>query len=520
MDRDEMISRIKDNSAVWDVVVIGGGATGAGTALEAASRGYKTLLLEQYDFSKGTSSRSTKLIHGGVRYLQQGNIALVLEALKERGILLQNAPHLVQNLSFIVPNYEWWEGPFYGIGLKMYDLLAGKAGFGRSKILSKDKTIEMIPNIETEGLDGGVVYHDGQFDDARLVINILQTADDQGAAVINYMPVKSLIKTDDLIQGVLAVDSETGREFQIKARVVINAAGPFADSVRSMDDQEAVKMIQPSQGTHIVLDRSFLAGDIAVMVPHTDDGRVIFAIPWSGRVIVGTTDTPVKSAEIEPQPQEEEIEFLLKHISRYLARDPQRSDILSVFTGIRPLVSSEADSNTAVISREHTINISRSGLVTIAGGKWTTYRKMAEETVDQAAVVGDLENRPSVTKELNIHGYHHHTENFGPLARYGSDAVLIKKLMSEDKQLAKTIYDDPPVYAAEVYFAVKYEMARTIEDFLSRRTRLLLLDAKGSLAAASKTAKLMAKYLGKNKKWQKTQTAEYSRLAEGYIVQQ
>jgi len=518
MNRNEMVSRVQDSSIIWDVVVIGGGATGAGTALEAASRGYKTLLLEQYDFSKGTSSRSTKLIHGGVRYLQQGNISLVLEALKERGILLQNAPHLVQNLSFIVPNYDWWEGPFYGIGLKMYDLLAGKAGFGSSKILSKDKTIEMIPNIEDKGLSGGVIYHDGQFDDARLVINILQTAADQGAAVINYMPVKSLLKNDGIIEGVQALDAETGKEYQVKARVVINAAGPFADSIRSMDDRNSAKMIQPSQGTHIVLDRSFLAGDSAIMVPHTDDGRVIFAIPWGGQVIVGTTDIPVKSAEIEPLPQDEEIEFLLKHISRYLARDPQRSDILSVFSGIRPLVSPETDSNTAVISREHIINISRSGLVTIAGGKWTTYRKMAEETVDQAASVGGMESRPSVTKDLNIHGYHHYNEDFGALGRYGSDAVLIKKLMSENKRLAEKIFDDPPVYAAEIYFAVKYEMARTIEDFLSRRTRLLLLDARGSLAVAAVTAKLMAKYLGRNRKWQKTQIEEYTKLAENYIV--
>ncbi len=518
MNRDEMVLRLKDDSMVWDVIVIGGGATGAGTALEAASRGYKTLLLEQYDFSKGTSSRSTKLIHGGVRYLQQGNISLVLEALKERGILLQNAPHLVQNLSFIVPNYDWWEGPFYGIGLKMYDLLAGKAGFGKSKILSKDKTIEMLPNIETDGLSGGVIYHDGQFDDARLVINILQTAVEQGAAVINYMPVNSLIKNDGIIEGVNAADAETGKEYKVRAKVVINAAGPFADSIRKMDDSDSVKMIQPSQGAHIVLDRSFLAGDSAIMVPHTDDGRVIFAIPWNSRVIVGTTETPVKTAEIEPLPQEEEIEFLLKHISRYLARDPQRSDILSVFAGIRPLVSPESDTNTAVISREHTINIARSGLVTIAGGKWTTYRKMAEETVDQAVVVGGMEVRPSVTKELNIHGFHHYNEDFGSLGRYGADAVLIKKMMSEDKHLAKKIFDDPPVYAAEVYFAVKNEMARTIEDFLSRRTRLLLLDARGSLSLAPEITKLMAKYLGKNRKWQKMQIEEYKKLAEGYIV--
>lgn len=518
MNRGKMIQQIKDANEIWDFIIIGGGATGAGIAVEAASRGYKTLLLEQYDFGKGTSSRSTKLVHGGVRYLQQGNISLVLEALKERGLLLQNAPHLVSNLSFIVPSYDWWEGPFYGIGLKLYDLMAGKAGFGKSKLLSREKTIELLPNIEKDGLNGGVIYHDGQFDDARLVINLVQTAAEQGAAAVNYMPVLSLLRQDGLISGVVAQDSENQEEYKIEARVVINATGPFADAVCRMDDKDAPKMIQPSQGVHIVLERKFLAGSSAIMVPHTDDGRVIFAIPWNNRVVVGTTDTPLKEAPIEPLAQEEEIAFLLRHISRYLAHDPQKQDILSVFTGIRPLVGAEKEGDTSVISREHTIRISRSGLVTIAGGKWTTYRKMAEDTVDQALEIGGLEERPSVSRKLNIHGFLHYNTDLGSLARYGSDAVHIQNMMSGDKHLAKKLYDDPPVYAAEVIYAVKEEMTRTVEDFLSRRCRLLFLDAKASVEIAPQVAKLMARELGKSRKWQKEQVRAFSDLAKNYML--
>ncbi len=296
MNREEMITRIQDTHVIWDMVIIGGGATGIGTAIEAASRGYNALLLEQADFGKGTSSRSTKLIHGGVRYLKQGNISLVLEALKERGILHRNAPHLVNNLPFVVPNYDWWEGPFYGIGLKLYDLLAGKEGFGDSRVLSKEETLSRIPTIETDGLRGGVIYFDGQFDDARLIINMVQTASEQGATLVNYMPVSALLKHEGYISGVLVRDSETGSEYRINARVVINATGVYTDQIRRMDTSEEKSLISPSQGVHIVLDRSFLPGDSAIMIPETDDGRVLFAIPWHGRVIVGTTDTAVKES--------------------------------------------------------------------------------------------------------------------------------------------------------------------------------------------------------------------------------
>ena len=518
MNRDEMIEQIEDFSGEWDFIVIGGGATGAGVALEAASRGYRTLLLEQSDFGKGTSSRSTKLIHGGVRYLQQGNISLVLEALKERAVLAKNAPHLVHNLSFIVPNYDWWEGPFYGIGLKLYDLLAGRAGFGKSKFLSREKTIEMIPNIETKGLDGGIIYHDGQFDDARMVINILQTAEEQGATVVNYMPVISLLKKSDLVSGVIARDEESGKEYEIKGKVVVNACGPFTDSIRKMDDPQIRPIIQPSQGTHIVLNRDFLAGDSAIMVPHTSDGRVIFAIPWNNRVLLGTTDTKIEKVELEPRPREDEIEFLLNQISPYLSRDPKKEDILSAFTGIRPLVAEEDESNTASLSREHTISISRSGLVTIAGGKWTTYRKMAQDTVDQAALIAGLTTRPSVSENLNIHGYYHYSEKFSELAHYGSDALQIQKMIEDEPKLGKRLCEDPLIYVAEVIYAAQFEMARTVEDILSRRTRLLLLDVKKSIELAPEIAAILAKTIGKSRKWQKQQIADFTTLAQNYLV--
>ena len=518
MKREEMLDKIIEAKNKFDVVVIGGGATGVGTALEAASRGYRTLLIEQSDFAKGTSSRSTKLVHGGVRYLQQGNISLVLEALKERGILLKNAPHLVHNLPFVVPNYDWWEGPFYGVGMKLYDLLAGKAGFGSSKILSKEKTIEHLPTIETDGLNGGVIYYDGQFDDSRLVINIAQTAAEQGAVLVNYMKAEKLIHQNDMIAGVIAIDQESGNEYEIQANVVINATGVFADQIRRMDDENISPMISPSQGVHIVLDKSFLPGDSAIMVPHTDDGRVLFAIPWHDRVLVGTTDTPVNNIPLEPKPLAEELEFLLTHTARYLTKDPAPSDVLSVFAGLRPLVSSGEAENTAAISRDHTVCISRSGLVTITGGKWTTYRKMAEDVVDQAALIGQLDARPSVTSNLNIHGSHHHSDIFDELKDYGSDAVAIKELMDDKKEYAEYIHEKLPIRKGEVIWAVRHEMARTVEDFLSRRRRALLLDARISMEMAETVAAIMAKELDKSRSWRKEQIETYQSIAEGYII--
>jgi glycerol-3-phosphate dehydrogenase len=370
MNRDEMLDRLARRGVPWDFAIIGGGATGVGIAVDAASRGYDVVLLEQSDFGKGTSSRSTKLVHGGVRYLQQGNVPLVMEALKERGILRANAPHLVHDLPFIVPNYQWWEAPFYGIGMRVYDALAGKYGFGASRNLSKEETIEALPTIETDGLRGGVVYHDGQFDDARLLIDMAETAAEQGAVLVNYARVTRLTKgADGFLDGVIALDVETGAEIHLEAKVVINATGVFSDDVRAMDDATAPALIRPSQGVHVVLDRSFLPGDSAIMVPHTDDGRVLFAIPWLDRVLIGTTDTPVESISLEPVAQDEEVEFILHHAARYLTRDPTRADVLSVFAGLRPLVrGGGAETDTSHLSREHTVLVSKSGLLSIAGG--------------------------------------------------------------------------------------------------------------------------------------------------------
>jgi len=518
MLREEMIGRIEAERGEWDLVVIGGGATGLGVAIDGASRGYSTLLLEQSDFAKATSSRSTKLVHGGVRYLQQGNVSLVLEALKERGLLRRNAPHLVHNLAFVVPNYDWWEGPFYGVGLRLYDMLAGKHGFGPSQNLSKENTVAAIPTIETEGLRGGVIYYDGQFDDSRLAINMAQTAAEQGAGLVNYMQVTALIKKEGFVRGVVAVDLESGCDHQIKARAVINATGVFADRVRMLDDPQAPSMIVPSQGVHIVLDRSFLPGQTAVMVPHTQDGRVLFATPWHDRVIVGTTDTPVKETPLEPQPLQEELDFLLAHAARYLTKDPNPADILSMFAGLRPLVSMGEKENTAAISRDHTLHISNSGLITITGGKWTTYRKMAEDTVDQAAVVAHLYEQPCATKDLNIHGFHRNAAKFGALAVYGSDARGLQDLIRQDPAYAVPLHPNLNTVLGEVVWSVRHEMARTVEDFLARRTRALLLDARASMEAAPQVAACMAAELGRDEVWQQDQVARYRDLAQRYLM--
>jgi glycerol-3-phosphate dehydrogenase len=518
MKRDEMIRRIEAGEQTWDMIIIGGGATGLGCAIDAAARGYRALLLEQNDFAKGTSSRSTKLVHGGVRYLQQGNVSLVLEALRERGRLLKNAPHLVHHLPFVVPNYDWWEGPFYGIGLRLYDLLAGREGFGKSRNLTREETLERLPTIEPEGLRGGVIYYDGQFDDARLAVNMAETAVDLGATVVNYVRVTGLVKAQEMVCGVTAEDVETGRAFELRARVVINATGVFTDGVRRMDDPAIHPMIQPSQGIHIVLDRSFLPSEHAIMVPHTDDGRVLFAIPWHDRVVIGTTDTPVSEPTLEPRPFPEEIDFLLTHAVRYLTKDPTPADVLSVFAGLRPLVSAGDTEDTAELSRDHTLHIARSGLVTITGGKWTTYRKMAEDTIDQAAVVAHLDERPCVTKTLHLHGWHVDAASFGTLAPYGSDAPGVQMTLKERAGWDEPLHPRLPYRKGEVVWAVRREMARTVEDVLARRTRALLLDARASVEAAPTVAALMAETLGYDESWAQAQTDAYETLAEGYML--
>lgn len=517
MNREEMIQRADHAPGEWDVIIIGGGATGVGCAIDAAARGYKTLLLEQSDFGKGTSSRSTKLAHGGVRYLRQGNLSLVLEALRERALMCRNAPHLVHNQAFVVPAYDWWEPPFYGLGLRLYDALAGRHGFGKSRNLSKGRTIELIPTIEPRGLLGGVIYYDGQFDDARLLINMAQTACERGAMLLNYFRVTELGKEVGLVRVVFAEDLETGRRHAFRGKVLINATGAFSDAVRALDNPGARPIITPSQGVHLVFDKSFLPGSSAIMVPHTADGRVLFAVPWHDRVVVGTTDTPVSETPLEPKPFPEEIDFILGHAARYLSKDPKLSDIKSAFAGLRPLVGAEDAKETSALSRDHAISISGSGLVTIAGGKWTTYRKMAEDTIDQAAVVGDLAERPSLTANLPIHGAHQHAGQFGPLQDYGSDAPAMQELIRERAEYSEPIHPEWPIVAGQVVWAVRREMARTVDDFLARRTRLLLLDARASIEAAPRVAELLARELGRNADWRDAQVAEFESIARNYL---
>ena len=518
MNRAEMVNRAEQRSEPWDMVIIGGGATGVGIAVDAASRGYDVLLLEQHDFGKGTSSRSTKLVHGGVRYLQQGNISLVMEALKERGILRQNAPHLVSDLAFVVPNYDWWEAPFYGVGLKVYNVLAGKYGFGDSQMLSREETLARLPTIKTDGLRGGVVYYDGQFDDSRLLINLAQTAAEQGATLLNYARVTGVTRAaDGFIDGVVAVDEESGREIRAGAKVVINATGPFLDGVRRLAEPSAQPMIAPSQGVHLVFDRSFLPGRSAIMVPHTRDGRVMFAIPWHDHTLVGTTDTPITEPTLEPKAFDDEVAFIIETAGQYLHRAPTRADVLSLFVGIRPLVRAEGAASTAALSRDHTIHIDASGLLSVAGGKWTTYRHMAEDTVNQAAMLARLPETGCKTRTQNIHGFHPHAEKFGALSVYGSDALVINDMIRANPPLGQALHGALPYRLAEVVWAVRVEMARSVEDVLARRTRALFLNTAAAVEMAPEVARLMAAELGNDEDWQRREVAAFTDLAKLYL---
>ncbi|MFQ5747244.1 MAG: glycerol-3-phosphate dehydrogenase/oxidase [Gemmatimonadota bacterium] len=518
MNREAMLAEVRDPGRTWDVLVVGGGATGLGTAVESASRGYRTALLERGDFAQGTSSRSTKLIHGGVRYLRQGDISLVLESLRERGLLIRNAPHLVHHLGFIVPIYDWWEGPFYGIGLKVYDALAGRLGLGPSVRLSREETLEAIPTLEPEGLRGGIRYFDGQFDDARLAVTLARTAADHGAAVLNYAEVTGLLSAGGLVEGVRAVDRESGDEMEIRARVVVNATGVFSDALRRLDDPGAPPIISASQGVHIVLDRSFQPGDSAIMVPHTDDGRVLFAVPWHDRVIVGTTDTPVEEIGAEPRARPEEIEFLLTHAVRYLTKDPEPSDVRSVFAGLRPLVAAGAGGDTASLSRDHTILVSGSGLLTITGGKWTTYRCMGEDCIGEAAQLGGLPERRSRTESLRLRGWSEEADRSDPWGVYGSDAPGLRDLATECPEWSRPLHPALPYCSCEVVWGVRHEMARTLADVLARRTRALLLDARASLEVAPEVARLMAAELGREDAWVGEEVEAYRALAAGYVL--
>lgn len=522
MKRNIFIEKMADSSILWDMIVIGGGATGLGIAVDAATRGYKTLLLEQADFTKSTSSRSTKLVHGGVRYLAQGDVSLVREALRERGRLRRNAPHLVKDQRFIIGNYKWWEQSFYTIGLTMYDLLAGKLGLGRSLPLSKKTVIKEVPQIAQAGLRGGVVYHDGQFDDSRLAVNLLQTAVENGCTAANYIRVNSLLKDQNgKINGVSATDQMSGQIFELKAKSVINATGIFVDEVMQMDAPEKKPSVRPSQGVHIVVDASFLGGETAIMIPKTSDGRVLFGVPWHGKVVLGTTDTPLKEFTLEPKALDEEVDFILKTAGQYLAKQPTKEDVLSVFAGLRPLAAPTHESEgqkTKEISRSHKLITSDSGLVTITGGKWTTYREMAEETIDKAIQLCKLDPLPCVTANMKIHGYKETVDRSNYMYVYGSDAEKIEQLYNENSEWANPLHERFEFNGAQVVWAVREEMALHVEDVLARRVRALFLDARAAIDMAPKVASIMAKELGKDEAWEKDQVDSFVKLAQNYLL--
>ncbi len=502
MHREAMIDRLRGGE-VFDVLVIGGGATGLGAAVEAASRGYRVALIERGDFAQGTSSRSTKLVHGGVRYLKQGNVSLVRDALRERGRLLKNAPHLAHDMEFVIPSYSQWNRLFYGTGLKAYDWLAGELSLDASRRVGREEVLRLLPNVEPRGLVGGVVYHDGQFDDARLAVNLAQTAAEQGAVVVNYCECAGLVKEGGRVAGVLVRDKEGGAEFTVKAKCVINATGVFVDAVRRMDEAGTRGMVTVSQGIHLVLPKRFFPGGAALMVPKTADGRVLFAVPWHDRVIVGTTDTPVDGIAGEPRALPEERAFVMEHARKYLAEDPREADVLSVYAGLRPLVKTGGSGRTASLSRDHTIVVSDAALVTVTGGKWTTYRKMGEDVIDRAEVVAGMEKRVSVTAELKICGATEREET----------ALLVR----ERAELGDRVGSAWDYTRADVVRSVRREMARTVEDVLARRTRALLLDAWASIGAAPVVAGWMARELGRDPDWVRAQVAAYTVLARGYV---
>ncbi|WP_443943647.1 glycerol-3-phosphate dehydrogenase/oxidase [Pedobacter sp. AW1-32] len=505
----------------WDIILIGGGATGLGTALDAASRGYKTLLVEQSDFAKGTSSRSTKLVHGGVRYLAQGDIGLVKHALEERGILQKNAEHLVAKEAFLIPCYNWFSTAKYLIGLTLYDWLSGKYSFGKSKYFSKTETLQKMPGIKAKGLKGAIQYYDGKFDDARLAINIGQTAIEQGATILNYTQVTGLLKNETgEINGVTVVDVITGKKSAHHGKMVINATGIFVDEILQMSDPNAKKMVRPSQGVHIVLSKEFLNSDAALMIPKTSDGRVLFAVPWHEHLLVGTTDTPLDKHSLEPRALKQEVDFIVNTAQEYLQKKPNKSDILSVFSGLRPLAApTKTNGNsTKEISRDHKLVVSAKGLITITGGKWTTYRRMAEETVNLAIKEAGLPFMPCKTKSLPIHGNTDIKSN-DHLDAYGTDRDEILSLLSGNPELNQKLHPDFPYLEAEVVWSARNEMAETVEDILSRRLRVLFINAAAAKKMAPKVAFLLARESGEDESWEKKQVTAFNNLADGYLYQ-
>lgn len=512
--RQQLLKQL--DTQTFDVIVIGGGATGFGVAVDAASRGFQTLLLEQHDFGKGTSSRSTKLIHGGLRYLKQMHFGLVKESLKERGILLRIAPHLVHPLAFVIPTYSFFENMTYRVGVKMYDWLSGNYKIEHSTSMGKDKLLDKMPELCSKDLYGGITYFDAQFDDTRLLFALMRTLLDLGSLPLNYMKVTSFVKKAGKIIGLEATDAETTTTYKLFAPVIINATGVFTDNIRKLDDRISPNIITASQGIHIVLKRNFFPHDHAMIIPETDDGRIIFVIPWNGHTLVGTTDTWVKNIHLEPKPFRNEVRFLISHLSRYLNQEITDKDILSVFAGLRPLLASKDSKYTAKMTRGHSIFNSPSGLITITGGKWTAYRKMGEDTVNHAIALNRLPNLPSKTETLHLHGWLEYPKNYLEHT-YGSDASYIEKLCREQAFLKEKIHPDFEYIQAEVIWACRYEMARTLEDVLARRMRALFLNAHAALEAAPIVLELMAQELNKDESWKQNQLSQFQTIAKNYL---
>lgn len=518
MLRQARLDRLVQEEGPWDLLVIGGGASGLGVAVDAATRGLRVALLEAHDMGKGTSSRSTKLVHGGVRYLAQGRVGLVREALRERGLLLRNAPHICKVQPFVIPCRSWWERPWYRLGLGLYDLLAGRLSCGPTRWLDRAATLRRLPGIVPHGLRGGILYYDGGFDDARLAVALARTAQDHGACVVDHLRVTGLLKgTEGRIEGVEACDTLDGTLHRVRAKVVVNCTGVHTGTLLAMDGGDARGHVVPSQGIHLVLDRSFMPGDAALMLPRTPDGRVLFAIPWHGVLVVGTTDVPVDSICDEPRATEAEIDFVLDTVGRYLMRTPTRADVRSVYAGMRPLVMHRHGMRTAEISRGHRVLFSPSGLVSLIGGKWTTYRAMAKDVLDQVLAHTALEAGPCITDRLPIHG---HPGDAVPMsghwARYGSDAAVVFALAASDPVLAGRLHPAHPYILAEVVFAVRHDMACTVEDVLARRVRLLFLDAAAAVEAAPEVARTMARELGRDQVWEASEVRAFISLAAGY----
>ena len=489
----EVLTTRSQEEYMWDVIVIGGGATGLGSAVDAASRGLKVLLLEGHDFAKGTSSRATKLAHGGVRYMAQGNFSLVREALEERGRMLLNAPNLVKPLAFVIPVRNVFQKLFYWFGLKMYDMLAGKLGVGPTTMMKKNEVLRTVPTILQHKLGGGVRYFDAQFDDARLAIALMKTLHKLGGMAVNYLPVTGFIKQGDKITGVKARDFFTGAEFCFKSKAVINATGVWVDEIRRMDSAETKPMLSPSQGVHVVVDQHFYPSKEALLVPKTSDGRVLFVVPWLGKTLIGTTDTPRKDSPWEPDALPEEIDFILQTAGQYLANAPTRADVRSVFVGLRPLVSAgDEKQNTKSISREHTVITSASGLVTITGGKWTTYRSMAEEVVDLVCDQQGWMNKPTRTRYLRL-------EDDLPMKKPGS-----------------ALHENLDINEAEIAQAVLEEMAVTIEDVLARRSRALFLDSAAALDCMNEVRFVLQNELRYTDEELDRQEADFRRLVAQY----